>query len=140
MDLGTREQFNVTYKGLLDSLNDKKKAGMKYDFAHDLKIYERDNEIDTICFFRVCFLSISLPPAFFLPSPVPILFSVNMCVFQVHSLRLQAPCCTICTYRFKAFVVNSGFLQFYGSTHCVVAHDSYSFVDVPSHTVYTTCH
>ena len=48
-----REQFNSTYKNLLDSLNEKKKAGIKYDFAADLRIYERDFEIDTICFFRV---------------------------------------------------------------------------------------
>jgi hypothetical protein len=62
MDPGTRDQFNATYKGLLDSLNDKKKAGIKYDFATDLKIYERDNEIDTICFFRVCLLLVSRHP------------------------------------------------------------------------------
>ena len=53
MDPATREQFNNTYKLLLDSLNDKKKAGVKYDFATDLRTYERDHEIDTICFFRV---------------------------------------------------------------------------------------
>jgi hypothetical protein len=53
MDQSTRDNFNATYKGLLDQLNEKKKAGIKFDFAHELKLYERDNELDTIAYFRV---------------------------------------------------------------------------------------
>jgi hypothetical protein len=53
MDQGTRDSFNATYKGLLDQLNEKKKAGIKFDFGNELKLYERDNELDTIGYFRV---------------------------------------------------------------------------------------
>lgn len=53
MDQGTRESFIATYKGLLDQLNEKKKAGIKFDFGHELKMYERDHELDTISYFRV---------------------------------------------------------------------------------------
>lgn len=53
MDQATRESFISTYKGLLDQLNEKKKAGIKFDFGHELKMYERDHELDTISYFRV---------------------------------------------------------------------------------------
>lgn len=53
MDQSTREGFISTYKGLLDQLNEKKKAGIKFDFGHELKMYERDHELDTISYFRV---------------------------------------------------------------------------------------
>lgn len=53
MDQSTRESFNLTYKGLLDQLNEKKREGVKFDFAHELKVYERDHELDTIGYFRV---------------------------------------------------------------------------------------
>lgn len=52
MDQATRESFISTYKGLLDQLNEKKKAGIKFDFGHELKMYERDHELDTISYFR----------------------------------------------------------------------------------------
>ena len=54
LDQVTREEFNSTYRGLLDQLNEKKKAGLKFDFANELKVYERDNELDTNGYFKVC--------------------------------------------------------------------------------------
>ena len=54
MDQATRDGFNSTYRGLLDQLNEKKKAHIKFDFGNELKLYERDHELDTIGFFRVC--------------------------------------------------------------------------------------
>jgi predicted ester cyclase len=54
MDRQTQESFNQTYKGLLDSLNEKKKTGIKPDFDAELKVYERDHKLDTDGFFKVC--------------------------------------------------------------------------------------
>lgn len=53
MERATQDSFNTTYRGLLDTLNEKKKAGLKYDFAAELKVFERDHELDTLAFFRV---------------------------------------------------------------------------------------
>ena len=74
MERATQDSFNTTYRGLLDALNEKKKAGLKYDFAAELKVFERDHELDTLAFFRVRFPLrhiCCLYPALITPSVAP---------------------------------------------------------------------
>lgn len=48
-----KEDFNLTYKSLLDQLNEKKRAGIKFDFNAELNDYEHTNEIEQYKFFKV---------------------------------------------------------------------------------------
>jgi len=52
MDQETKDEFVTTYKKLLDSLNEQKKAGEKYDFPAELKAYETANGLDPIGYFQ----------------------------------------------------------------------------------------
>ena len=53
MNQTTRDAFNATYRGLLDLLNERKKAGVKYDFAAELRAYEDQYQLDKTAFFHV---------------------------------------------------------------------------------------
>ena len=50
----TQELFNTTYKGLRDTLNQKKKAGIKYDFGAEAHEFESRHQLDSLAFFQVC--------------------------------------------------------------------------------------
>jgi hypothetical protein len=55
MDVATKDSFNATYKGLLEHLNNKKRARETFDFSAELHKYEHENGLDAHGFFQACF-------------------------------------------------------------------------------------